>query len=118
MAKRGSDKRIAAALSEMSETTIDNDVRDMVGKLELNASLPTDYFFLRELYSVLKGKAWGGGGRIIIYDKEGKKVEDWLSFVNDECQCKGRTHSKVCPERWNKENKDAGKKSVEETNGN
>jgi hypothetical protein len=73
----------------------------MVGKLELNATTADDYFLL---HGVLVGKEWAGGGRIIIYDKTGKKVEDWLSLVADSCQCKGKVHSKVCVERWRKEN--------------
>ena len=107
--KRGSDKRIAESLSGNVKGKITADVRDMVGKLELNATRPDDFFMLRELYRVFVGRTYSGGGRIIIYDKTGKKVEDWLSTVADECNCKGKVHSKVCIEQWKKENKESKK---------
>lgn len=102
--KRGSDNKVAKLLSESSKEPIHADVRDMVGKLELNATIPEDYFLLRELFAVLRGKERAGGGRIIIYDKSGKKVEDYLSVASDSCECTGREHNKVCVTQWRKEN--------------
>jgi len=45
---------------------VDPCLTKMVGKLELNASQPTDFAVLRELYWVFMGGEYGGGGKIVI----------------------------------------------------
>ena len=65
--KRGTDKKIAAALG------VDPCLTKMVGKLELNASRPTDFAVLRELYWVFMGGEYGGGGSIDITNAKGQK---------------------------------------------
>jgi hypothetical protein len=65
--KRGTDKKIAAALG------VDPCLTNMVGRLELNASKPQDFAILRELYWVLMGGEYGGGGSIAITNAKGQK---------------------------------------------
>jgi hypothetical protein len=105
LAKRGTNDKIAGLLSKATKNKVEPDLRDMVGKLELNADCPNDYFLLRSLYAVVTGTDHGGGGRIIIYDRDGIKLADYIDPVSPKCTCKTKTHSKVCVEVWKKENK-------------
>ncbi len=105
LAKRVNNDKIWGILSKVTKKKIDADLRDMVGRLELNADRPNDYFLLRSLYAVVTGTDHGGGGRIIIYDRDGKKLEDYIDPVTNKCSCKTKTHSKVCVEGWKKDNK-------------
>lgn len=64
-----SDKKIAKALGLEGGP----DLRDMVGKLELNATRSTDFALLRELHWVFIGGEWGGGGSVTIVNAKGQK---------------------------------------------
>lgn len=64
--KRGSDKKIAAILG------VEPCLSQIVGKLELNATRPSDYFILKELYYVFMGGEYSGGGKITVVNAEGK----------------------------------------------
>jgi hypothetical protein len=75
--KRGSDKKIAAALG------VDSCLTQMCGKLELNATRPTDYAILRELYWVFMGGEYSGGGSIVITNAKGEKCS-YTSPTKDE----------------------------------
>lgn len=77
--KRGSEKKLAKLLTKLSKKPIDPDLRDMVGNLELNATWADDFFLLKELYGILKGSDYGGGGRILLFDKTGTQVMEWQS---------------------------------------
>ena len=65
--KRGTDKKIAKALG------VDPCLTNMVGRLELNATRPTDFAILRELYWVFMGGEYSGGGSIVITNAKGEK---------------------------------------------
>ncbi|GEM_PF-4776924 len=65
--KRGIDKKIAAALG------VDPCLTNMVGRLELNATRPSDFAILRELYWVFMGGEYSGGGSITITNAKGEK---------------------------------------------
>jgi|SRR5579863_1358374 len=64
--KRGAEKKIAEALG------LQADLRDMVGRLELNATRNTDLFILKELYYVFMGGEYNGGGKIVITNAKGE----------------------------------------------
>ena len=68
------------------------DLRDMVGRLELSADRPSEFAFLRELYWVIGGDRWGGGGTIQITNARGHKFtySQPVEAPNSNAQVPGR----------------------------
>ena len=75
--KPRTEKKIATSLGVEASLT------DMVGRLELNATKPHDFFFLREIYWVLMGGEYNGGGTIAITNAKGEKCS-YQSPTKDE----------------------------------
>jgi len=66
--KPRTEKKVAASLG------VEPCLTSMVGRLELNASRPQDFFLLRELYWVFMGGEYSGGGEITIINDKGEKT--------------------------------------------
>ena len=65
--KPRTDKKIAKMLG------CEADTRDMVGRLELNATASTDFALLRELSMIFFGGERAGGGKLTIINAKGQE---------------------------------------------
>lgn len=69
--KRGTTDKKLCKLLGLKETV---GLSHICGRLELNATRPVEFEILHAIYEVVMGGEWGGGGRISIVNKDGKRT--------------------------------------------